>query len=712
VLDERSLKILNFLKQSERFVSIDELMQSCHISKRTVYYDMDKINDWLKSNRLGPVMYLRSLGYMLPDETRQKVPSLLQTIGVSQYYYTHKERKVWLAVHLISSSNPIFLQDMVALHQVSRGTVHKEISVLKDELESYRLSIVFDRVEGYLVEGAEFSKRKALVHYLAQVMPRNNWDRGTNRIPALAASRLLLSELPLLQKEQLQSVIALIAQYELATEIELTDDMVYFLALQLLLSGSRIKEGKWISLDSKILDELKRMPEYVASAGLSMHLSEMFAVDYPDEEIGFTAMCLLGARVNRMNRILAASEDMDKLVTIVATMVDRFQNNACVYFHNRDELEKHLLAHLKPAYFRVKFDLEMNDSAADAVKEKYKELISITRYSIKPMEEFTGKAWSDTQLAYIAMHFGGWLRRESMLPSVRRKAVIVCVNGISTSQLLKSEIEHLFPSLEIDGILSLRDYERYNHDADYVFTTVPLLKKGKNTKVFVVNPILTDLDKEKLAQQVHVLTNVSTNQTGFVGTLMDRIKQYAQVYNESGLLDELNVILRTDRQFKLHKADRPSLMELLKDDTIRMAEDIDENDWRAAIRLVAEPLILSEAIQPSYVEAMIRAIEIHGPYMIVSPGIAIAHAKPDDGANRLSMSLLHTLKGVQFSPDSDHRVYLLFVLACVDKEAHLKAVYQLTALMNEEERRKGLIQAGTKDRLLHILQTFTEREIS
>lgn len=703
-VDERSVKILNMLQHSESFVSVGELMQACDISKRTVYYDMDKINDWLKSSRLSPVIYHRALGYLLPDETKLEVPSLLQKIGVNQYYYTHKERKAWLAFHLISRNKPVFLHNMIRLHQVSRGTVHKELSILKDELDAFRLCIVFDRQEGYLVEGEETDKRKALIHYLSQVVSQASWNSIVDPIPELVASNLNNTQFPLLQQDHLLAVYRLITECEHSLDIELTDDMVYSLTLQLLLNSNRLQEGNHITMDRDEIEVLKRMPEYGAARHIAQQLGDMFAILFPEEEIAYLTMNLLGSKVNRMNPLAGANEETDALISIISLVVDRFQKNACVLFQNRDVLEQHLLAHLKPAFYRVKYGLETDNPAVDTIKEKYKELFEITRKSIRPIEEFSGKTWSDTQIAYITMHFGGWLKRESAVQTRRRKAVIVCVNGMSTSKMLKAEIEQLFPyTIDIEAVLSLREYERFTGDWDFVFSTVPLPKKGKHAKVFVVNPILTDIEKEKLLQQIDVLTNIPVHQPGFVGTIMERIKQYAQVHNEDGLLEELSLILHRERQMKLPKNNKYSLSELLTAETVSLVGTIDNDDWREAIRLAAQPLLQMKAIRPSYTEAMIRAVEAHGPYIIVSPGIAIAHGQPEDGVNRLGMSLLRIEDGVAFSPDEQHRVYMLFVLAGMDNEAHLKALSELTMLLNHEEQRADFVHADTKERLLDFI---------
>ena len=51
-------------------------------------------------------------------------------------------------------------------------------------------------------------------------------------------------------------------------------------------------------------------------------------------------------------------------------------------------------------------------------------------------------------------------------------------------------------------------------------------------------------------------------------------------------------------------------------------------DWRAAVTLAGEALVRSGSALPEYSTEMIRMIEEHGPYVVIAPGLALAHARP------------------------------------------------------------------------------------
>lgn len=80
------------------------------------------------------------------------------------------------------------------------------------------------------------------------------------------------------------------------------------------------------------------------------------------------------------------------------------------------------------------------------------------------------------------------------------------------------------------------------------------------------------------------------------------------------------------------------LTRLLTKDCIQLANFV--HSWQEAIHLAARPLVQQNKIEQRYVEAMIQSIEQYGSYIVITPKVAIPHARPSDGVYELAMSLL------------------------------------------------------------------------
>lgn len=146
------------------------------------------------------------------------------------------------------------------------------------------------------------------------------------------------------------------------------------------------------------------------------------------------------------------------------------------------------------------------------------------------------------------------------------------------------------------------------------------------------------------------------------------------------------------------------LTDLLTPDVIRIHSDC--KDWRHAVALACEPLLTNGSIEPGYVEAIYCSHEAIGPYYVVGPGIAMPHARPEDGANRLAMSLTVIEQGVNFNSDGNDPVKLLIVLAATDSHSHIEAIAQLAALFDCEEDTASLMAAKEINTIQSVISRY------
>lgn len=108
-------------------------------------------------------------------------------------------------------------------------------------------------------------------------------------------------------------------------------------------------------------------------------------------------------------------------------------------------------------------------------------------------------------------------------------------------------------------------------------------------------------------------------------------------------------------------------------------------NWREAVRLAGDLLLKTGSITPGYIDAMVRVVEEVGPYMVVAPGIALAHARPEDGVKQVCMSLVKLASPVEFGSEINDPVDLVFAFGAVDKDVHLQALRELAVLLQRED---------------------------
>ena len=84
---------------------------------------------------------------------------------------------------------------------------------------------------------------------------------------------------------------------------------------------------------------------------------------------------------------------------------------------------------------------------------------------------------------------------------------------------------------------------------------------------------------------------------------------------------------------------------------------------------------------PGYVDQAIANVTDTGPYIVIAPGIALAHARPTDGARLLALSVGRFDQPVPFGHPQNDPVHLVFVFASPDNEQHVQLLSGLAGAL-------------------------------
>lgn len=131
--------------------------------------------------------------------------------------------------------------------------------------------------------------------------------------------------------------------------------------------------------------------------------------------------------------------------------------------------------------------------------------------------------------------------------------------------------------------------------------------------------------------------------------------------------------------------------DILKDEHILITDK--KYNWRDAIKFVSAPLYKDGIVNKHYSEAMIESVEKYGPYIIIGPHLALAHARPEDGAKQLGLSLAVFEEPVAFGEESNEQVQVIFCLSAVDAFSHLNIMKSLVNLIRATNKVEQLCQA-------------------
>lgn len=130
---------------------------------------------------------------------------------------------------------------------------------------------------------------------------------------------------------------------------------------------------------------------------------------------------------------------------------------------------------------------------------------------------------------------------------------------------------------------------------------------------------------------------------------------------------------------------------LFTDETVAL--NVEAKDWEDAVRFCGRLMCEAGYAEARYSDAMVETVRKLGSYIVIAPGLAMPHARPECGARQLGMSLIHLASPVKFGSEEYDPVDILISLCAKDSESHLAALAELMQLMEDEEF-LGKIRSG------------------
>ena len=151
-----------------------------------------------------------------------------------------------------------------------------------------------------------------------------------------------------------------------------------------------------------------------------------------------------------------------------------------------------------------------------------------------------------------------------------------------------------------------------------------------------------------------------------------------------------------------------NLRDLLRPQLVDVAVKAD--DWEDAVRKAGSLLVADDAIEPRFIDAMIKVANDLGPYIVVAPGIALPHARPEDGVKKGSIGIMTLDPPIPFGNERNDPVFLVVTLAAVDNEQHVTGLAQMAAVLGQEDLVDRIRETRDKDEILEIMLSKVDEE--
>ena len=127
------------------------------------------------------------------------------------------------------------------------------------------------------------------------------------------------------------------------------------------------------------------------------------------------------------------------------------------------------------------------------------------------------------------------------------------------------------------------------------------------------------------------------------------------------------------------------------------------DDWRQAVRAAGDALEASGATRADYADEMVRMIEEHGPYVVIAPGLVLAHARPGDAVLADGLAVVTLAAPIAFGHPHNDPVRVVLALSVATVGGHLESIADIANVLNDTSVIPALADATSADEVRRLL---------
>ncbi|MGE6630497.1 BglG family transcription antiterminator [Bacillus sp. NPDC077027] len=489
MLNKRLSHILSQLMAAKTPLTSSALSASLQVTTRTIRTDIKELNTLLTSYEAS-VVAVRGAGYelMIQDE---KAFRLFMKEVVEQkepLAVLPEERVRFILKKLLLADGYTKLEDLQEQLFISKSTMNNDMKWVKRKLAPFELTLQAKPNKGCRVRGSEMKIRYCMSEYLFNERRayQNMWSTAVTILP----------------KEELDLIQETIIDYMKEEKIALSDICMNNLIVHVAIACKRMRHGNYVSVLPEEIKEIPQSKEYKVAKRMVQHIEDMLHVLFPEEEVVYIAIHLLGSTKMVQSFSGAGHQQIvdDETSHLVSELLTAIDHKLQLGLADDAELMIGLSLHLKPAINRCKYGMNLRNPMLDEIKIGYPLAFEAGIIAARVIKEETGLSIHENEIGYIALHLGAALERRKMEVPPKR-CLIVCASGAGSARLLQDRLRSQFGSkLNILGTAELYSLPHVSlHALDLIISTIPINMELR-IPVVQVNTILGGNDFLKIEE--------------------------------------------------------------------------------------------------------------------------------------------------------------------------------------------------------------------
>ena len=677
---KRSTEILEkLILSNSKSMEVKKLITTYRISLKTLRTDVNEINDFLLEAKMSPTKLNEKEKLILLEKDIMKIQDRLNHMDTYSYKMSREERQIYIIAELLMSQDYITMQNLAKKLNVSRNTILNDFETVKDYCLAFNVNVLMKSSKGIKIECDQKDRNNLLM----QIFHDLEDDYMEKSFFHQLIQRKLGMKIPLeMIKEDLR-------EYMEQQHMLVSDRVFSYVSIYL-----------FVILNRKI-NKKRRTVEKLTGDTASDNLLNWFADKY-EVRINKNDVKDFG-RYMKQHDFNISSEQKEindvELYGIIVYFLQMVGEDIECSLQSDTVLIESLLEHIRTLKNWEDYDFEMPLSDELPIPKEILEK-TIEKNSII-LERYLGYPLTKEMKESIMIHIcAAFVRNLEYLNLL--EVLIVCPGSMATGKYLEAQVKNYF-DFRVAAVIPSRDVEEFlkSNKIDFVISTVNV--RSESVPCVKVQAQLTMNDINAIQNIAFLLgrkENKSENESRYVEqNFLDVMKTFLEKLDASKrdeLFDEVYSLMET----KIQSTGKSILAQMLDPSKIMIKQE--KITWEQGILQAADILEKKGCVGSDYGKKAVENVKEYGDYIIISKGIALAHAgKKEAHVYKDGLSLVMCPEGIEFT--EGNIVYLVFCFAVAEEKDYLKLFQEIIALGKTQKKMKDILQQKNVVSLYHSL---------
>jgi len=660
-------------------MEVKKLITTYRISLKTLRTDVNEINDFLLEAKMSPTKLNEKEKLILLEKDIMKIQDRLNHMDTYSYKMSREERQIYIIAELLMSQDYITMQNLAKKLNVSRNTILNDFETVKDYCLAFNVNVLMKSSKGIKIECDQKDRNNLLM----QIFHDLEDDYMEKSFFHQLIQRKLGMKIPLeMIKEDLR-------EYMEQQHMLVSDRVFSYVSIYL-----------FVILNRKI-NKKRRTVEKLTGDTASDNLLNWFADKY-EVRINKNDVKDFG-RYMKQHDFNISSEQKEindvELYGIIVYFLQMVGEDIECSLQSDTVLIESLLEHIRTLKNWEDYDFEMPLSDELPIPKEILEK-TIEKNSII-LERYLGYPLTKEMKESIMIHIcAAFVRNLEYLNLL--EVLIVCPGSMATGKYLEAQVKNYF-DFRVAAVIPSRDVEEFlkSNKIDFVISTVNV--RSESVPCVKVQAQLTMNDINAIQNIAFLLgrkENKSENESRYVEqNFLDVMKTFLEKLDASKrdeFFDEVYSLMET----KIQSTGKSILAQMLDPSKIMIKQE--KITWEQGILQAADILEKKGCVGSDYGKKAVENVKEYGDYIIISKGIALAHAgKKEAHVYKDGLSLVMCPEGIEFT--EGNIVYLVFCFAVAEEKDYLKLFQEIIALGKTQKKMKDILQQKNVVSLYHSL---------